>query len=178
LLCGNASQGDGSAAGNSRDPRRLAVAALGHLGLPEDVSALLEWICVPHYARLAAEAFTMITGVDLPSQQMQTQRPDGFSAGPTEDPDDDNVELDPDEDLPWPDCDKIAAWWRNHASDFTPGTRYLLGKPITEDWLERVLQRGRQRQRAAAALELAIRRHGTPLFEVRAPGFRQQQLLF
>jgi hypothetical protein len=34
-----------------------------------------------------------------------------------------------------------------------------------------------QRQRAAAALELAILQPGQPLFEVRAPGFRQQQIL-
>ena len=33
---------------------------------------------------------------------------------------------------------------------------------------------GYQRQRAAAALELAILKPGRPLFEVRAPGWRQQ----
>ena len=49
--------------------------------------------------------------------------------------------------------------------------------------LVRMLQRsteariGRQRQRAAAALELAIRQPSQPLFEVRAPGFRQQTIL-
>jgi hypothetical protein len=48
---------------------------------------------------------------------------------------------------------------------------------MTEDWLEHVLRYGYQRQRAAAALELAIRRPGTPLFNVKAPGYRQQQLL-
>ena len=40
-----------------------------------------------------------------------------------------------------------------------------------------VLKTGRQRQRAAAALELAILQPGKPLFNVRAPGFRQQQWL-
>jgi len=35
-----------------------------------------------------------------------------------------------------------------------------------------------QRQRAAAVLEMAILQPGQPLFEVRAPGFRQQQILF
>jgi len=48
-------------------------------------------------------------------------------------------------------------------------------------YLDRVtclaLKNGYQRQRAAAALELAILKPGRPLFEVRAPGFRQQQLL-
>jgi hypothetical protein len=40
-----------------------------------------------------------------------------------------------------------------------------------------VLRIGKQRQRAAAALELAIRQPGTPLVEVRARGVRQKQML-
>jgi hypothetical protein len=40
-----------------------------------------------------------------------------------------------------------------------------------------VLRNGRQRQGAAAPLELAVRQPGQPLFEVRAPGCRQQQML-
>ena len=131
----------------------------------------------PRVARLAGEAFYTIAGTQLAQHGLEGRRPDGFQSGPSEDPADENVEMDPDENLPWPDQEKIAAWWKRHAADFTPGTRYLLGKPITEEWLEHVLRHGYQRQRAAAALELAIRRPGTPLFEVRAPGFRQQELL-
>jgi len=48
---------------------------------------------------------------------------------------------------------------------------------MTIEWLKTVLRDGRQRQRAAAALELAIRQPGTPLFNVKAPGFRQIELL-
>ena len=44
---------------------------------------------------------------------------------------------------------------------------------MTPDSLRDVLKNGYQRQRAAAALELAIREPGKPLYEVRAPGFRQ-----
>jgi hypothetical protein len=43
--------------------------------------------------------------------------------------------------------------------------------------LKTVLRDGRQRQRAAAALELAIRQPSQPLFNIAAPGFRQQQIL-
>ena len=43
---------------------------------------------------------------------------------------------------------------------------------MSPDWLQDVLRNGRQRQRAAAALELALQQPGQPLFEVRAPGFR------
>ena len=45
------------------------------------------------------------------------------------------------------------------------------------DLLKGVLKTGYQRQRIAAALELAIHQPGTPLFETRAPGFVQQRLL-
>ena len=48
---------------------------------------------------------------------------------------------------------------------------------MSRDWLQGVLRNGRQRQRAAAALELTVQQPGQPLFEVRALGFRQQQLL-
>ena len=51
------------------------------------------------------------------------------------------------------------------------------GKAMTDEWLKIVLRDGRQRQRAAAALELAIRQPGQPLFNVAAPGFRQIERL-
>jgi hypothetical protein len=57
------------------------------------------------------------------------------------------------------------------------GTRYLAGLPITEENCRHVLIHGYQRQRMAAALELALMNPGQPLFETRAPGFRQQRLL-
>ena len=56
-------------------------------------------------------------------------------------------------------------------------TRYLWGEPITIDGLPQVLRIGKQRQRTATALELAIRQPGTALFNTSAPGFRQQALL-
>jgi uncharacterized protein (TIGR02270 family) len=154
-----------------------ACAAISARGDPEHVPWLIERMDAPRLARPAGEAFAMITGVNIACQSLDCLRPEGFESGPGDDPADENVEMDPDENLPWPDRDKIAAWWKKHESDFTPGTRYLLGKPISEEWLEHVLRHGYQRQRAAAALELAIRRPGTPLFDVCAPGFRQQELL-
>ena len=87
------------------------------------------------------------------------------------------MELDPDENLPWPKPEAIQKWWNGHQGEFAKGTRYLVGKPITPEWLYQVLREGRQRQRAAVALELALRQRGSKFFEVRAPGFRQQKML-
>jgi hypothetical protein len=53
-------------------------------------------------------------------------------------------------------------WWDKNRSQFQTGTRYLLGKPMTVEWLKTVLRDGRQRQRAADALELVIRQPSQP----------------
>ncbi len=156
---------------------RLAVQGAGAVGDPADIPWLIEHMKVPELARVAGESFTTITGVDLAYDDLETDRPEGFESGPTEDPADENVELDADENLPWPDPELIQKWWQSNRHAFQPGARYLLGKPITVDWCKQVLRIGRQRQRAAAALEISMRQPGTPLFEVRAPGFRQKQLL-
>ena len=128
-------------------------------------------------ARLAGDAFTMITGVDLAYRDLQRKPPEDFNAGPTEDPKDENLEMDPDDNLPWPEPALVQKRWDKNRGQFQSGTRYLLGKPMNVEWLKTVLRDGRQRQRAAAALELVIRQPGQPLFNVAAPGFRQQQIL-
>src|SRR5262249_51964936 len=109
--------------------------------------------------------------------KLEGPKPDGFEAGPNEDPEDDNVALDPDDDLPWPDPALVKKWWESRRGSFSKDTRYLLGQPITAESLRQSLKTAYQRQRAAAALELALLKPGRPLFEVRAAGYRQQQLL-
>jgi uncharacterized protein (TIGR02270 family) len=163
----------------ARDPQtlRLAVIGAGIIGDPALIPWLIDHMSIPPLARVAGEAFTMITGVDLAYEDLDCKQPEDFEAGPSEDPADDNVEMDPDERLPWPDVALIERWWAKRHGEFAPGARYLLGKPITIEGAEQVLRMGKQRQRAAAAMELAILRPGSVLFEVRAPGFRQQQVL-
>jgi uncharacterized protein (TIGR02270 family) len=159
------------------DLARVAIVAASAAAYPSLVPWLLEQMDIPALARVAAEAFSMVTGLDLVEQDLATTAPDGFEAGPTDDPADDNVDLDPDEHLPWPLVDGIRDWWSDYRGDFHSNTRYLLGNPITPAWLDEVLRIGRQRQRAAAALELSLDAPGTPLFEVRAPGLKQRALL-
>lgn len=156
---------------------RLAIRTAGTIGDPSVIPWLISLMEQPPLARLAGECFTMITGVDLAFRDLERDPPEGHEAGPTEDPADHNVEMDPDENLPWPEPALVQQWWDANRGRFQHGTRYLLGNPLTDDWLRIVLRDGRQRQRAAAALELALRNPGQPLFNVKAPGFRQQQLL-
>ncbi|MBV6471037.1 MAG: hypothetical protein NBKEAIPA_02964 [Nitrospirae bacterium] len=156
---------------------RMAVQGLGVIGDPAGIPWLIERMAKPEVARVAGESFTMITGTDLAYEDLEGEKPEGFEAGPTENPEDENIEIDPDEDLPWPNPQLVERWWASHRLGFTNGTRYLLGKPMTVDWFNEVLRTGKQRQRTAAAIELSMREPGRPLFNTSAPGFRQQVLL-
>ena len=64
---------------------------------------------------------------------------------------------------------EVCSWILDRRSD-----GHLCGKVIAPEHLKTVLREGYQRQRAAAALELAIYRPREPLFEVRAPGWKQR----
>ncbi len=156
---------------------RYTLIGAGVAGDPVRIPWIIEHIEVPELARVAGEAFTMITGVDIAYEDLEGEWPENFEAGPTEEPENEDVEMDPDEDLPWPEPKLIAEWWAKNKAAFRNGTRYLLGQPISLEHLQEALRKGFQRQRAAAALELAILQPGRPLFEVRAPGFRQKQIL-
>jgi len=159
------------------DNERLAVIGAGVIGDPVLVPWLIERMKTPELARLAGGALSMITGVDIAQEDLEGNRPEGFEAGPTDDPEDENVDMDPDEDLPWPNPELAISWWGKNMERFKSGNRYLLGLPITEENLRQVLRTGSQRQRYAAALELVMIKPGQPLFEVRAPGGRQKKLL-
>jgi uncharacterized protein (TIGR02270 family) len=157
--------------------KRIAIIAAGAFADPEVIPFLIDQMKVPRLARVAGETFSLITGANIAYEDLDGEKPEGFEAGPTENPDDENVALDRDENLPWPDPTLIQKWWNQRQGQFAKGTRYLLGQPITPESLRVALKNGYQRQRAAAALELAILEPGRPLFEVRAPGFRQRTLL-
>jgi uncharacterized protein (TIGR02270 family) len=159
------------------DLLRLAAQGVGVIGDRVLIPWLLEQMTRAEIARVAGESFSMITGLDLEYENFEAEWPEGFEAGPTENPEDEDVTMDGDEDLPWPHVERIQKWWSQNKGRFTDGTRYLCGQPMTIESLNQVLRTGRQRQRIAAAIELAMRQPGTPLFNTSAPGFRQQALL-
>lgn len=156
---------------------RAAIAAAGAAGDPAAVPWLIQQMAVPGLARRAGEALSFITGVHIAYDKLEGKRPEGFESGPNDDPGDENVEMDPDDNLAWPDPGAVTKWWAKKSGEYANGTRYLIGKPMTIENLQRALRVGYQRQRAAAAIELAIRNPGQPLFEVRARGDRQMELL-
>ena len=128
-------------------------------------------------ARLAGAAFSLITGVDFGKSGLEGERPETFESGPNDDPDDPNVDMDPDDELPWPDRQKIENWWASNETRFQKGTRYFMGAPVTRKHCIDVLKNGYQRQRILAAHYLCLLEPGTPLFNTSAPAWRQQRLL-
>lgn len=71
---------------------RMAVQALGVIGDPAGIPWLIEQMAKPNVAGVAGEAFTMITGADLAYEDLEGEKPEGFEAGPTENPEDENID--------------------------------------------------------------------------------------
>jgi uncharacterized protein (TIGR02270 family) len=161
---------------NPEDLRRL-IQGSGIAGDPAYVPWLIQHMADPKTARLAGEAFSLITGLDLAYLDLEIKPPEGGGAGPNDDPNDPNVDMDQDDGLPWPDPERISRWWAANGGRFTPGTRYFLGAPVTRENALRALKEGFQRQRILAAHYLCLLEPGTVLFEWRAPAARQQRLL-
>jgi uncharacterized protein (TIGR02270 family) len=159
------------------ESQRMALMGAGVIGDPVQIPWLMEQMAIPELARVAGESVSFITGIDLAYDNLEQDKPQGFESGPTDNPEDENVEMDPDEDLPWPNPQLIEKWWGQNKGRFSNGTRYLCGQPMTIESLNQVLRAGKQRQRIAAAIELAMRQPGQPLFNTSAPGCRQQALL-
>ncbi|MHB8973554.1 MAG: TIGR02270 family protein [Pirellulaceae bacterium] len=158
--------------------QRAAIVGAGALGDPGLVDWLISLLSFPATSRVAGESVAIITGMPLDRSPFQVRPPEAKPFAPRDnDPWEEVVELGPDEHLPWPKPPAIADWWARHRAGYEVGTRYLLGRPVSIPWCRVVLCEGRQRQRAHAALELAIRLPAEPLFEVRAPGDRQRACL-
>jgi uncharacterized protein (TIGR02270 family) len=161
------------------DPQQLRwlIQGSGIAGDSKYVPWLIGHMANEKMARLAGEAFSLIAGVDLGQSGLEGKQPEGFESGPNDDPDDPNVDMDPDDGLPWPDPKKIKAWWAANGSRFQAGTRYFMGAPVTREHCIEVLKNGYQRQRILSAHYLCLLEPGTPLFNTSAPAWRQQRLL-
>ncbi|HEU5136389.1 MAG TPA: TIGR02270 family protein [Steroidobacteraceae bacterium] len=163
----------------SGDPaalRRL-IRGAGLAGDPNYIPWLISRMADDALARAAGESFSLVTGLDLAQPDFERSTPGTPASGPTDDPEDDNVALDPDDDLPWPEQAKVQAWWNQNGARFTTGVRHFMGVPPSRAHCIEVLKNGYQRQRIAAAYHLCLLDPGTPLFEWRAPAWRQQREL-
>lgn len=146
---------------------RAAVVAAGALGDPTLVPWLLDRCEDEALARLAAESIANLAGVEIVDGLAGPARGGG---GPSDDPADDGVAMDPDGNLPWPNVPALRAWWSGREGQLKRGARHLRGAPVGADVAQREIAIGSQRRRASAAIELALQRPGRLLAEVRGRG--------
>lgn len=158
-------------------PLRTLIKAAGWSGDAQVVPWLFKHMEDDANARLAGEAFSFITGIDLAWLDLERKPPENVPSGPSDDPNDDNVALDEDESLPWPDLPKLSAWWSKNADQFPVGTRLFAGAPPTTNHCFKVLKEHTQRRRMAAALYMSLLKPGAVLFNCAAPTRRQERLL-
>ncbi|WP_225612852.1 TIGR02270 family protein [Variovorax sp. VRV01] len=156
---------------------RDAVRCAGTVGDTRLVPWLIAQMEEPALARLAGEAFSTITGLDLAWLDLERKPPEGVESGPRDAPEDDDVAMDEDDGLPWPDPARISSWWAANGRGFVPGERYFLGQVPSWAHCVGVLKHGFQRQRLAAAEYLCLLRPGSKLFPTGAPAWRQQRWL-
>ncbi|MDA7746352.1 TIGR02270 family protein [Psychromonas sp.] len=135
---------------------RTVIKATAVLGDPHAVNWLIEQMRDNKLAKLAGEAFVLITGSDLQVNQLTMVTPSSHPLYPNDDSDSEDVGLDEDENLPHPDINKVTALWRSIGTNFIVGQRYFMGKSISINWLQYIINNGTQRQRHSAALELAL----------------------
>jgi uncharacterized protein (TIGR02270 family) len=149
------------------DTVRTAIQAAAAFGDPAVVPWLLRQAAELKHARVAAEAFSTITGADLDYL--------GFvQDGPHDQPHEPEPE---DQNLPWPDAQRLAEWWRTQQTRYVAGQRYLGGQTISVASSLEVLREGYQRQRQGAALECARLNETAPLFSVADRTDRQRRRL-
>ena len=163
-------------AGDTSNARRV-IQGSGIIGDPAYLPWLIREMSKPATARLAAQSFSLITGVDLAGSELKADRPENLESGPTDNPQDADVATDADDGLPWPNPEKVEKWWAANEGGFQKGTRYFIGAPVTREHCLHVLKTGYQLQRILAAQYLCLLEPGTPLFNTSAPAWRQQRLL-
>jgi uncharacterized protein (TIGR02270 family) len=156
---------------------RWLIRGSGIAGDPTYVPWLIQHMADLKTARLAGEAFSLMMGLDLPYLRLTRKPPEQGAQHPNDDPNDANVDSDPDDGLPWPDPQRISRWWESNGGRYASGTRYFLGSPPTREHCLRALKEAYQRQRMLAAQYLCLLQPGVVLFEWRAPSARQQRLL-
>ena len=127
--------------------------------------------------RLAGEAFSFLTGLDLAYLDLDRKPLIDTEPDPNDDAEHEAIVIDEDDGLPWPDPEKVTSWWRENSARFAPGNRYFMGDVPTPASCVAVIKSGFQRQRIAAAEYRVLFEPGTPLFNTFAPTWRQERLL-
>lgn len=140
----------------------LAIQAMGWSGQATHAGWLIEQMRVPSLAVVAGEAFRLISGFDCEQNDAAQDPP----------PSGESIDAAAEAGYPYPDADRVAAWWRanqaHYRGDSRLDSRLLMGRPVASDWLAEILDQGEQEYRELAALHWALMRPGSILLPTRA----------
>lgn len=147
---------------------RIVILATGILGDPHAVNWLILKMKEISFAKLAAQSFTFITGIDLVENNLVGEDRNYLLTQSSQLEGQENTSLDEDEYLFWPDYDKVSQIWMQKGNRFVTGQRYFLGQSIETEILKKTIEIGNQRQKHAAALELSLTNCDIPMQNTRA----------
>lgn len=141
---------------------RQVIRATAALGDPHAIPWVIAQMKIPENAKLAGEAFAIITGIDLAQDELVIDMPEvSIDEG---DEDDASIELDEDENLVYPSYELVVRKWALIQSQFVPGCRYFMGHMSTNTaFLLNLRDKFPQRIRSQAAIELALSKPSEPL---------------
>ncbi len=162
----------------AKNPKMLrqAVTASAALGDPLAMNWLINQMRLPTLSRLAGEAFSTITGIDLVENNLALDNLPNLDEqfANADDADNDSVAMNDDDRLPFPHVEKIAAVWQQYQHRFTSGRHYVMGQTPNVEHLNQIYINGNQRQRRIAALELALLEPTQFLLNHAANGFTNE----
>ncbi|TYK64486.1 TIGR02270 family protein [Colwellia echini] len=158
------------------DLLRTMIRSIGILGDPHAIPWLLERMNNFETAKLAGESFTLITGIDLERFELVIDEPEIDQQLPNDDEADQNVALDEDENLPFPDVNKVNHTWLRYRDRYKVGSRYIMGIEVNQNTpavvtkLNNILKQSSQRQRHSIALTLTLLNAQSPYINTKAKG--------
>jgi uncharacterized protein (TIGR02270 family) len=169
--------------GDERDLKRLldllsdetlradVLWALGFSGRMAAADACVVLMQEKPVAALAGESFSAITGLRIEGVHATVKEEQEEGGGDDLDAD---LTPQPEDELPMPHPEQVAAWWREARVRLDSKQRYLAGQPFTPQVLLDALVSAPMRRRHALALELALRSRGALQVPTRA--FVEHQL--
>ncbi|MCC8392304.1 hypothetical protein LJ656_06850 [Paraburkholderia sp. MMS20-SJTR3] len=87
------------------------------------------------------------TRLNLTYLDLERRQPESVDFRPSGNHEDNDVAMDPNDDLPWTGSHKIAAWWAANSHRFHAGTRSSTGAPVTRELCSHVLKSEYRRRR-------------------------------
>lgn len=155
-----------------RNEPRFLVAGAGLTGTPDYLPWLIQLAEEPGLSRLAGEAVSLITGIDLYMADLSVVAPppDGGELADEEEdtptPESGTAEewfAEWERDLPVPHTARLSAHLANYGPALAKGRRHLMGRPVDAGWLAKLDRNAPQRVRRFAALLAGLAAPDRPL---------------